>query len=140
MGFIGTLIDVVVDIVVDIVEAVVQIVEMVVQVIMVLLGFDGGTTQIVEYYEVRNYPLFEDVDKQNPLLQSILQSILANKDISSNLIYHLVYRQCRYLLRLVSCRLLLINNAWPRCINYFHRAELIFATWFWAQRQTWRHR
>ena len=95
MGFIGTLIDVVVDIVVDIVEAVVQIVEMVVQVIMVLLGFDGGTTQIVEYYEVRNYPLFEDVDKQNPLLQSILQSILANKDISSNLIYHLVYRSLK---------------------------------------------
>ena len=59
---------------------------------MVLLGFDSGSTQVVEYFEVRNYPLFDDIDKKNPLTQSLLQAILANKDLSSTLIFNLVFR------------------------------------------------
>ena len=60
---------------------------MVVQLIMVLLGWDGGSTQIIEYFEVRNYPIFEDVDRKNPTTQTLLQAILSNKDVSKSLIY-----------------------------------------------------
>jgi len=99
MGFIASavsaIIDVVVDIVVGIVEAVIQIVEVVIQLIMVLLGFDGGSTQIIEYFEVRNYPLFNDVDNKNPIQQSVLQSILNNTSLSSNLIYNLTFRSLK---------------------------------------------
>jgi hypothetical protein len=95
MGFVASVISAVVDIVVSIVEAVVQIVEVVVQLIMVLLGYDGGSTQIIEYFEVRNYPLFDDVDKKNPIQQSILQAILSNQDLSSTLIYNLVFRSLK---------------------------------------------
>ena len=92
MGFIGSIVGAVVDVVVGIVEAVVQVVEVAVQLVMVLLGFDSGSTQVVEYFEVRNYPLFDDIDKKNPLTQSLLQAILANKDLSSTLIFNLVFR------------------------------------------------
>jgi hypothetical protein len=95
MGFIASVISAIVDVVVSIVEAVVQIVELVVQLIMVLLGFDGGSTQIVEYFEVRNYPLFDDVDRKNPTTQALLQAILANKDLSTSLIYSLVFRSMK---------------------------------------------
>ena len=95
MSFIGSIVSAIVDVVVSIVEAVVQVVEMVVQLIMVLLGFDGGSTQIIEYFEVRNYPLFDDVDHKNPIQQSLLQSILADKDLSTSLIYNLVFRSLR---------------------------------------------
>ena len=81
MGFIASIVNVIVDVVVGIVMAVVQVVEMVVQLIMVLLGYDGGSSQTVEYFEVRNYPLFEDVDKKNPIQQSVLQSVLDDKDL-----------------------------------------------------------
>ncbi len=95
MSFIGNIVSAIVDVIVSIVEAVVQVVEMVVQLIMVLLGFDGGSTQIIEYFEVRNYPLFDDVDHKNPIQQSLLQSILADKDLSTSLIYNLVFRSLR---------------------------------------------
>tara|TARA_B100000470_G_scaffold213762_1_gene194528 strand:+ start:1728 stop:4457 length:2730 start_codon:yes stop_codon:yes gene_type:complete len=94
MGFIASVISAIVDVIVYIVEAVVQIVEMVVQLIMVLLGY-GGSTQIVEYFEVRNYPLFEDVDRKNPTTQALLQAILQNKDLSTSLIYNLVFRSMK---------------------------------------------
>jgi len=81
--------------VVYIVQAVVQIVEMVIHLIMILLGWDSGYTQIIEYYEVHNIPLFDDPDRNNPLLNSILTSILQEKDIASNLIYHLVFRSLK---------------------------------------------
>ena len=58
MGFIASIFTAIVDVIVSIVEAVVAIVEMVVQLIMVLLGWDSGSTQIIEYYEVHNIPLF----------------------------------------------------------------------------------
>ena len=91
MSFIASVLSAIVDVVVFIVEAVVQVVEMVVQLIMVLLGMDTGSTQIIEYYEVHNIPLFDDVDKKNPLLNSIISSVLADQDIASNLIYHLAF-------------------------------------------------
>ena len=95
MGFIANVLSAIVDVVVAIVMAVVQIVEVVIQLIMVLLGYDGGSTQVIEYFEVRNYPLFEDVDSKNPIQQSILQSILSNKDLSTTLIYNLVFRSLK---------------------------------------------
>ena len=95
MSFVASIFEAIVDVIVFIVEAVVQVVEMVVQLIMVLLGWDSGSTQIIEYYEVHNIPLFEDVDNKNPLLSSILQSIVSGRDISSNLIYHLAFRSLK---------------------------------------------
>jgi len=95
MGFIGDIFSAIVSVIVSIVEAIVQVVEMVIQLIMVLLGFDGGSTQIIEYFEVRNYPLFDDIDHKNPIQQSLLQSILSNKDLSTTLIYNLVFRSLR---------------------------------------------
>ena len=99
MGFIAsaitTVINVIVDVVVGIVEAVVQIVETVILLIMVLLGYDTGGSQTVEYFEVRNYPLFNDVDKKNPIQQSILQAILSDKDVATNLIYNLAFRSLK---------------------------------------------
>ena len=95
MSFIASIVEAIVDVIVFIVEAVVQVVEMVVQLIMVLLGMDGGSSQVIEYYEVHNIPLFDDVDKKNPLLNSVLQSVIENQDISGNLIYHLAFRSLK---------------------------------------------
>ncbi len=95
MSFVADVVEAVVDVVVSIVEAVVQVVEVVIELVMVLLGFDGGSTQIIEYFEVRNYPLFDDVDSKNPVQQSLLQSILSDKDLSTTLIYNLVFRSLR---------------------------------------------
>ena len=99
MGFIAsaisTVINVIVDVVVGIVEAVVQIVETVILLIMVLLGYDTGGSQTVEYFEVRNYPLFDDVDKKNPTSQSVLQSVLSDKDIAASLVYNLTFRSLK---------------------------------------------
>jgi hypothetical protein len=95
MGFIASIFTAVIDIVVGIVEAVIQVIELVVHLIMVLLGYDGGSTQVTEYFEVRNYPLFEDVDRKNPIRNSIIQSVIGNKDVGSNLIYHLVFRSLK---------------------------------------------
>ena len=95
MGFIASIISAVVDVIVDIVEAVIQVIEIVIQIIMVLLGFNGGSTQVVEYFEVRNYPLFDEIDKKNPLLSSVLHSIISGKDITSNLIYHSTFRSLK---------------------------------------------
>ena len=95
MSFIASIFEAIVDVIVFIVEAVVQIVEMVVHLIMVLLGWDSGSSQVIEYYEVHNIPLFDDVDKKNPLLNSVLQSVIENQDISGNLIYHLAFRSLK---------------------------------------------
>ena len=95
MSFIGDFFSAIVDVIVSVVETVIQIVEVVIQAIMVLLGFDGGSSQTVEYYEVRNVPLFNDPDKKDPLVNSILQSILANKDVIADLIYHTAFRSLK---------------------------------------------
>ena len=95
MGFVASIFTAIVDVVVTIVEMVVQVVEMVVQLVMVLLGWDGGSTQIIEYFEVHNVPLFDDVDNKNPLLNSLLQSIIEEQDVTSNLIYHSVFRSLK---------------------------------------------
>ena len=95
MSFVLDVLEAVVDVVVFIVEAVVQVVEMIIHLIMILLGWDGGSTQIIEYYEVHNVPLFDDVDKKNPLQQSVIQSVIEGKDIASNLIYHLAFRSLK---------------------------------------------
>ena len=95
MSFIGSIFSAIVNVIVSIVEAVIQVVEVVVQLIMVLLGWDGGSTQVIEYYEVHNVPLFDDPDGSNPLLNSILGSIIADEDIASNLIYHTAFRSLK---------------------------------------------
>jgi len=95
MSFIGNFFSAVVSVIVSIVETVIQVVELVIQAIMVLLGFDGGSSQTVEYYEVRNVPLFNDPDKKSPLVNSILQSILMNRDVIANLIYHTAFRSLK---------------------------------------------
>ena len=95
MGFIGNIFSAIVDVIVFIVEAVIQVVEMVVQLIMVLLGWDSGSSQTIEYYEVHNVPLFEDPDKKNHLLQSVIRSVLQPADIASSLIYHTVFRSLK---------------------------------------------
>jgi len=95
MSFIASVISAVVSVIVFIVEAVVQVVEMVIQLIMILLGWDSGSTQVIEYYEVHNVPLFDDVDRKNPLLNSLLQAVLQDKDIASNLLYHIVFRSLK---------------------------------------------
>jgi len=96
MSFVGDVLgQFIVDVIVYIVEAVISIVEMIVQLIMILLGWDSGSTQIIEYYEVHNIPLFDDVDKKNPLLNSVLQSVIENQDITGNLIYLLAFRSLK---------------------------------------------
>jgi len=99
MSFVATVVTAVVNIVIDvvvyIVEAVIQVVELVIHLIMVLLGWDGSSDQIIEYYEVYNVPLFDDVDRKNPLLNSIIRSILSNTDLASNLIYHSAFRSLK---------------------------------------------
>ena len=95
MSFVANIFTAIVDVIVSIVETVIQIIEVIIQAIMVLLGFDGGSTQIIEYFEVHNIPLFEDVDKKNPLLNSLIRSILNGQDLISNLIYHSVFRSLK---------------------------------------------
>ena len=95
MGFVASIFNAIVSVIVTIVEAVVQVVEMVVQMIMILLGWDGGSTQIIEYYEVHNVPLFDEPDKKNPLLQSVIRSVLKDEDIASSLIYHTAFRSLK---------------------------------------------
>jgi len=96
MSFIGDILgQFIIDVIVTIVNVVVQIIEMVVQLIMILLGWDSGSTQVIEYFEVYNVPLFDDVDKKNPLLQSVLQSVVSNQDVVANLIYHSVFRSLK---------------------------------------------
>ena len=95
MGFVASIFTAIVDVIVTIVEVVVQIVEMVVMLIMVLLGYDGGSSQTVEYFEVHNVPLFDDVDTKNPLLNSIIQSVIEEQDIAGNLIYHSAFRSLK---------------------------------------------
>jgi hypothetical protein len=95
MSFIASILSAIIDVIVFIVEAIVQVVETIVHLIMILLGWDSGSTQIIEYYEVHNIPLFDDPDKDNPLLNSILQSILSNEDIAGNLIYNLAFRSLK---------------------------------------------
>lgn len=98
MGFVADIIETVVDAVVDIIETivdiVVQIVETVVTVVMTLLGFNQED-QVVEYFDVRNVPLFEDPDKQNPLVQVIARSILTNQDIASEVLYATAFRSMK---------------------------------------------
>ena len=60
----------------------------------VILNTDTQS-QIIEYYEVHNIPLFPDPDRQNPLLQSVAQSVVGNTDITANLIYHLTFRSLK---------------------------------------------
>jgi len=96
MSFIGDVLgQFIVDVIVYIVEAIINVIEVIIQLIMILLGWDGGSTQVIEYFEVRNIPLFEDVDKKNPLLNSIIKSILGGQDIASNLIYHQSFRSLK---------------------------------------------
>ena len=95
MSFIASIFEAIVDIIVWVVEAVVQVVETIVHLIMVLLGWDSGGSQTIEYYEVHNIPLFDDSDKGNPLLQSVLQSVIKNEDIASHLIYHSAFRSLK---------------------------------------------
>ena len=88
MGFIGSIVSAVVSVVVSVVQIIVQIVEVIIELIMTLLGFGGSTTtQVIEYFEVHNYPFYDDIDNKNPLLNVIKDSVLGDKDIAAQLIY-----------------------------------------------------
>ena len=89
MGFIANIFTAVINVVVAIVEMVVQVVETVVELIMVLLGWDGGSTQIIEYYEVHNIPLFDERDLNETLTSTVLASIRDGTPLISDLVYAL---------------------------------------------------
>lgn len=105
MGFIVkafvTLIEISIAIVVAVVEIVVQIVEVIIQLIMVILGFIGPTEQTIEYFEVRNHPLFRDFDnnENNPLLSVILGSIMRGSDMVTDVLYANTFRSQKVDLR-----------------------------------------
>jgi len=95
MGFIADIFQSVVDVVVAIVDAVVQVVETVVTAIMVILGYDGGSTQVVEYYEVHNIPLFTDEDLTVTLTSAIQSSIYNETSLISELIFALNFTELK---------------------------------------------
>jgi hypothetical protein len=86
MGFILDIVEAIVDVIIAVVEIVVQIVEVIIELVMVLLGYDE-TTQVIEYFDIHNVRLFNDVDNLNPLLEVVRRSILSNQDIAEELIY-----------------------------------------------------
>jgi len=92
MGFIANIIGAIVDVIVAVVEIVVQIVEVIIELIMTLLGFKE-TTQVIEYFEVYNLPLFNDVDNLNPLSELVKETVLGNQDIAQELVYSATFRE-----------------------------------------------
>lgn len=94
MSFIASVFSAIIDIVVAVVDIIVQIVEVIIEIIMVLLGYDADG-QTIEYFEVRNIPLFEEPDGRNPHLESIIKSILGGTDISKDLLYNLTFRSMK---------------------------------------------
>jgi len=98
MGFIGSVISaivmVVVAIIIYIVDVVVNIVKVIIHLIMILLGWkpDGQT---VEYFEVRNVPLFNRVDQKNPLLETVRNATYNNENLSANIVYSNTYRSLK---------------------------------------------
>lgn len=95
MGFVADILDAIVDVLIIVYETVVQIVEVVIQLVMLALGLVEGQT--VEYFEVKNILLFEDVknNSKNPLLSIILASVIGGTDISKDLLYAMVYRSLK---------------------------------------------
>ena len=91
MGFVSNVISFVVDVVVSFVESIIQVIEVIIQLIMVILGLAEGTSQTIEYFEVFNFPLYDNLDQKNPLLNTVLSSILKNADISKNLLYSIAF-------------------------------------------------
>ena len=83
------------DVVIDIVEGIVSLVEIVIEAVSVILFGPADTIQIVEYYEVRNVPLFANPDNKDALVNSILLSVLGNKDVTGNLLYHTAFRSLK---------------------------------------------
>ena len=100
MGFIAAIISVavIITIIIIVVEIVIQIVEVIVHLIMVILGWVPDS-QTIEYFEVRNYPLFGDPDRQNPILSGLVTSILQETDITTDLIYAQTFRSLKGNLR-----------------------------------------
>lgn len=98
MGFIASvftaIIDIVVAVIVTIVEVVVQIVEIVIHLIMILLGWEPDS-HTIEYFEVRNIPLFTDVDQKNPLLAVIMTAIRSGSNMSKDITYSLTHRSLK---------------------------------------------
>jgi hypothetical protein len=92
MGFIADIFNAIVGLVVDIVNAIVQIVIEIIDFILELLGFED---QIIEYFDVQNILLFPDPDTQNPLLSSVLGSIIGGRNIATDLIYATVFRSLK---------------------------------------------
>ena len=95
MSFIGSIFSAIISVVVFIVEAVVQVVEVIVQLIMVLLGCDGGSTQIIEYYEVHNFPLFTNKDLNITLVDTVVNSVRNNTSLISDLIFALSFAELK---------------------------------------------
>lgn len=93
MSFIPDAVNAVVDVVIYVLEVVIQITEVVISFLMALLGQTDET--IIEYYEVHNVPLFDDVDEQNPQLNTLMRSVFTETDIAGDLIYALTFRSLK---------------------------------------------
>lgn len=99
MGFVVSLIEAVVDVVTAVIKAIVdiviQVVEVVIFTIMILLGFEFGEDQIIEYFEVRNVPLFDEDDHGFPIANIVKRAVLREDDITGELIYGSVFRSIK---------------------------------------------
>ena len=91
MSFLIDIVEAIIDIIVAVVELVVQIVEVIIEFIMTLIGYDE-VEHVIEYFEIHNVPLFEDVDSLNPLLETMKEAIITNSDIAGELIYASTFR------------------------------------------------
>ena len=95
MGFIASvftaIVEVIVAVVIFIVEAVIAIVEAIIQLIMILLGWEPEG-QTIEYFEVRNIPLFDDpLSSGNSLKNTVLSSVLNNTNLTTDILYSQVF-------------------------------------------------
>lgn len=81
-------------IVVRVVELVIQVVEIIIHLVTIILGYTPDS-QTIEYFEVENFPLFPNNDRNNPLSTVILDSIINETDLISNLIYTSTFRDMK---------------------------------------------
>ena len=72
-----------------------QVVEIVIQLINILLGWNQEHDQVIEYFEVQNFPLFPNDTINNPLANSVLDSVVNNTDIAEDLIYYSTFRDMK---------------------------------------------
>jgi hypothetical protein len=98
MGFIGdiltTIINIPVTVLIYIVDVVVQIVETIIHLIKILLGWKPDS-QTVEFFEVRNIPMFTNVKSTNSLLEIVINSVFNGTNLSSEIAYANIHRSIK---------------------------------------------